>query len=40
MVACPLYAEQKMNATMLEVQARVVVHVDALGHFQSEPVTG
>ncbi|KAM0892181.1 hypothetical protein ACQ4PT_025950 [Festuca glaucescens] len=42
MVAWPLYAEQKMNAAMLEVQAGVAVrvHADANGFFTKEEIAG
>ncbi|XP_051182289.2 hydroquinone glucosyltransferase-like [Lolium perenne] len=42
MVAWPLYAEQKMNAAMLEVQAGVAVrvHADADGFFTKEEIAG
>jgi hydroquinone glucosyltransferase len=42
MVAWPLYAEQKMNAAMLEVQAGVAVrvHADADGFFSKEEIAG
>ncbi|KAK1693846.1 hypothetical protein QYE76_010543 [Lolium multiflorum] len=40
MVAWPLYAEQKMNAAMLEVQAGVAirVHADTNGFFSKEEI--
>ncbi|KAM0903374.1 hypothetical protein ACQ4PT_018625 [Festuca glaucescens] len=42
MVAWPLYAEQKMNAAILEVQAGVAVrvHADADGFFSKEEIAG
>ncbi|XP_047093518.1 hydroquinone glucosyltransferase-like [Lolium rigidum] len=42
MVAWPLYAEQKMNAAMLEVQDGVAVrvHADAHGFFSKEEIAG
>jgi hydroquinone glucosyltransferase len=42
MVAWPLYAEQKMNAAMLEVQAGVAVrvHADPEGFFCKEEIAG
>ncbi|CAM0957361.1 unnamed protein product [Alopecurus aequalis] len=42
MVAWPLYAEQKMNAAMLEVQAGVAVrlHADQDGFFSKEEIAG